>query len=185
LDTAVPALRDRSTWCCALLQLPGQPSCSPPWGTCSHVVESAQPPPPPCGGPHSCADPRGVASGCCYRLRVLMSPRAHRAGTPAPSEPRWTLPAVEVDRPPLPAPGRCAAAPRRHPRSLRANASPGQLARLPRPLSAQPRLLPAVHRNPPWPLLVSAKPQISSATEPACTPLQPPCSQLSSRRMGR
>jgi hypothetical protein len=27
---------------------------------------------------------------------------------------------------------------------------------LPRPLSAQPRLLPAIHRNPPRPLLVGA-----------------------------
>ncbi len=66
---------------------PRAPAPSEPRWT-PHVVEAAQPPPPPCGGPHSCADPRGVASGCCYLLRVLMSPRAHRAGTPAPSEPR-------------------------------------------------------------------------------------------------
>ncbi len=119
--------------------LPGAPAPSEPRRTL-HVVEAAQPLPPPCGGPRSCADPRGVASGCCYRLRVLMSPRAHRAGTPAPSEPRWTLLAVEVDRPPLSAPGQCVAAPRRHPWSLRANASPGQLACLLRSLSAQPQL---------------------------------------------
>jgi hypothetical protein len=33
LDTAVPTLRGKSAWCCALLQLPGQPPRSPPWGT--------------------------------------------------------------------------------------------------------------------------------------------------------
>jgi hypothetical protein len=105
-----------------------------------HVVEAAQPPPSPRGGPRSRADLRGVAYCCRHSLRVPVSPRAQRAGTPAPPEPHRTLHAVEVDRPPPPAPGRCAAAPRRHPRSLQVNASPGQLARLPRPLSAQPRL---------------------------------------------
>ncbi len=35
LDTTVPALRYRFTWRCALMQLPGRPSRSPPWSACS------------------------------------------------------------------------------------------------------------------------------------------------------
>ncbi len=119
--------------------LPGAPA---PLGLrwTPHVVETAQPPPPQHRGPHSCAGPPDVASCCCHHLRVPVSPRARHTGTPAPPEPRRTLHAVEVDWPSLLAPGRRAAAPLKHPRSLQANASPGELARLPRPLSAQPRL---------------------------------------------
>ncbi len=140
--------------------LPGAPAPSEPRWTL-HVVEAAQPPPPPCGGPRSCADPRGVASGCCYRLRVLMSPRAHHAGTPAPSEPRWTLPVVEVDRSPLLAQafeGPASIPPGHPPESTLASLGERQ-----------------AH---------SWRPQISPVTEPACTPRRPPCPQLSSGWMG-
>ena len=170
------------------MQLPCQPWRSPPWSTCSlgALLDA------PCGQGRSASTASAWRSSFLCRsawCRVLLLSLPPSSSEPSCSpcwiasslEPRWTLPVVEVNRPPLPAPGRCAAAPSGHPRSLRANASPGQLARfaaapprhprslranaspgqlacLPRPLSAQPRLLPAIHRNPPRPLLVGARP---------------------------
>jgi len=156
------------------LQLPCQPWRSPPWSTCSlgALLDA------PCGQGRSASTASAWRSSFLCRsawCRVLLLSLPPSSSEPSCSpcwiasslEPRWTLPVVEVNRPPG------------HPRSLRANASPGQLACLPRPLSAQPRLLPAIHRNPPRPLLVGAKPT------PGGPRSRPPSAQLSGGRPPR
>jgi hypothetical protein len=170
LDTAVPAHRDRSTWCCALPQLPGQPSRSPPWGTRS------------LGAPLDAPRGRGRSAStatlwrfsllrrspwCRVRLlsppprsdEPLCSPRWNSRslgaspnspssrGQPASSPGPWTARGSSSEASSVP-PSLCLA---RSAGSLcisssgassvsRANASVGQLARLPRPLRAQPQL---------------------------------------------
>jgi hypothetical protein len=145
LDTTVPALRDRSAWCCALLQLPGQPSRSPPWGTCS----LGAPLDAPCGRGCSASTASVWRSSLLRRsawcrVRLLLPPPS--SDEPSCS-PRWNTSSLGASLVspcsrgrPTSSLGPWAVRGSSHPQSLRANASPGQLACLPRALSAQPQL---------------------------------------------
>jgi hypothetical protein len=113
--------------------LPGAPAPPEPRWTL-HVVEATQPPPSLCCDPRPCAGPPGVASCCCHHLRVLLSPwsltgcsmRLRSTGLLS-----WLMDSEQQLL--------------RGILSLQANASPGQLVCLPRPLCAWPRPFPAIH----------------------------------------
>jgi hypothetical protein len=80
----VPTLRGRPAWCCALLQLPGQPPCSPSWGTRSP------------GTPLDASHGRGCSASTVSSRRSSLLCRSTWCRVRLPSPPPWGACSLET-----------------------------------------------------------------------------------------